>query len=134
MDEGNVTGIIKVVGIMTPRDIERGVPRQWVLRRMAVKVGEKLLPALSDPRPKRITFRGLEEKRVPAPVPDPSVVGQDVEFSMWLDVVLTRLEDAEVGDLVSLGVYVEPRKGPPRPEGEVMGRFEKKPYGWLRVE
>lgn len=100
---------------------------------MAAKVGKALFPALSDSRPKRITYQGLKEKRVPSPVPDPSAVGQDVEFSMQLLVVLTRLEDAEVGDLVSLDVYVEPGIFPV-PEKEITGRFEKTPHGWLRVK
>jgi len=36
--------------------------------------------------------------------------------------------------LVSLDVYVEPRRGLPTPEGAVTMHFEKEPHGWLRVE
>lgn len=134
MDEGSVTGVFKVSGVMTPRDVECGMPRQRVLRRMVAQVGEALFPVLSDPRPKQITYQGLEEKRVPAPVPDPSVVvQQDVKFTMRLLVVLTQLQDAEVGDLVSLDIYVEPGILPV-PKEEITGRFEKTGHGWLRTE
>lgn len=135
MGEGKVTGIIMVSGVLTHWEQAAGVTREMVLERMASRVAIALVPVLSDPRPRQIMFEGLEEKTALAfESLEPGQAQQDVEFSMQLLVVLKQLEDAEVGDLVSLDIYdIEPGLLPIT-EGGVSRRFEKTGHGWLRVE